>query len=45
LLSRITGDQEITALVPEAEYFTTPHHPGDQIGLHWDAKNLHQLTA
>ena len=45
LLSRITDGQEITALVPEAEYFTTPHHPGDQIGLHWDAKNLHQLTA
>jgi len=45
LLSCITGDQEITALVPEAEYFTNPHHPGDQIGLHWDVKNLHQLTA
>ena len=45
LLSRIVGDQEMTALVPEAQYFTTPHHPGDQIGLHWDAKNLHQLTA
>lgn len=45
LMSRIAGDQEITALVPEADYFTTPHHPGDRIGLHWDAKNLHQLTA
>tara|TARA_B110000967_G_scaffold192773_1_gene219703 strand:- start:1931 stop:2914 length:984 start_codon:yes stop_codon:yes gene_type:complete len=45
LQSCITGDQEITALVPEAEYFTNPHHPGDQIGLHWDVKNLHQLTA
>lgn len=45
LVSRIAGDQEVTALVPEADYFTTPHHPGDQIGLHWDVKNLHQLTA
>lgn len=45
LLSRIAGEQEVTALVPEAQYFTTPHHPGDQIGLHWDANNLHQLTA
>ena len=45
LLSRIVGDQEMTALVPEAQYFTAPHHPGDQIGLQWDAKNLHQLTA
>ncbi|MEO9682904.1 MAG: ABC transporter ATP-binding protein [Tateyamaria sp.] len=45
LRSRIAGDQEVTAIVPEADYFTTPHQPGDQIGLHWDAKNLHPLTA
>lgn len=45
LMSRIAGDQEVTALVPEAQYFTTPHHPGDQIGLNWDAKDQHKLTA
>jgi putative spermidine/putrescine transport system ATP-binding protein len=45
LQSCITGDQENPALVPEAEYFTNPHHPREQIGLHWDVKNLHQLTA
>lgn len=45
LMSRIAGDQEVTALVPEAKYFTTPHHPGDQIGLNWDAKDQHKLTA
>lgn len=45
VLSRIAGDQEITARVPEAQFFTNPHHPGDQIGLHWDANDLHQLTA
>ncbi|PUB15534.1 ABC transporter ATP-binding protein [Yoonia sediminilitoris] len=45
LSSRITGDQEVTALVPDDTFFANPHHPGDRIGLHWDAKNLHQLTA
>lgn len=45
VMSRIAGDQDITALVPEAQFFTTPHHPGDQIGLHWDAKDQHHLTA
>lgn len=45
VLSRIAGDQEITALVPEAQYFTNPRHPGDQIGLLWDAKDQHRLTA
>ena len=45
VMSRIAGDQEVTALVPDAAYFDAPHHPGDRIGLTWDAKNLHQLTA
>jgi len=45
VMSRIAGDQEITALVPEAQYFTNPHTPGDQIGLLWDDKNQHQLIA
>lgn len=45
LTSRIAGDQEVTALVPDTIYFSNPHHPGDRIGLHWDAKNLHQLSA
>ena len=43
--SRIAGDQEVTVRVPAEQYFTNPHHPGDQIGLHWDAKDQHQLTA
>ncbi|SDY96901.1 putative spermidine/putrescine transport system ATP-binding protein [Jannaschia faecimaris] len=45
IISRIVGDEEITALVPDNLFFSTPHHPGDRIGLRWDAENLHQLTA
>jgi len=45
VLTRIAGDQEVTALVPDSDFFATPHTPGDQIGLSWDATSLHQLTA
>ncbi|SMX25591.1 ABC transporter ATP-binding protein [Boseongicola aestuarii] len=45
LSARIAGDQEVTALLTDTAFFSNPHHPGDRIGLHWDANNLHQLTA
>ncbi|NNJ68352.1 MAG: ABC transporter ATP-binding protein [Boseongicola sp.] len=45
LSARITGDQDILALIPDGEFFANPHHPGDQIGLHWDATDQHKLTA
>ena len=45
LSSRVAGDQEVTALMTDTAFFSNPHHPGDRIGLRWDAKNLHQLTA
>ena len=45
LSSRVAGDQEVTALMTDAAFFSNPHHPGDRIGLRWDANNLHQLTA
>ena len=43
--ARIAGDQEISALVPEGEFFTNPINPGDQVGLIWEESNLHELTA
>lgn len=45
LSSRITGDQEVTALISDATFFANPHHPGDRIGLRWDANDQHKLTA
>ena len=45
LSARVTGDQDILALIPDGEFFANPHHPGDQIGLHWDANDQHKLTA
>ncbi|MDA9865077.1 ABC transporter ATP-binding protein [bacterium] len=45
ILTKIAGDQEVTALVPDAAFFQKPHNPGDQIGLVWAPTNQHQLTA
>lgn len=41
----ISGDTEVTALVPDADFFNAPHNPGDTIGLTWDSAFQHQLTA
>ena len=45
ILTKIAGDHEVIALVPDAKFFAKPHNPGDQIGLIWDQSNQHQLTA
>jgi len=39
------GDREITALLPEEQYFVQPIQPGDSVGLSWDDANLHAPGA
>lgn len=43
--ARITGDQEMIALIPDTTFFARPYHPGDRIGLHWDTNEQHKLIA
>lgn len=43
LTTRLTGDQEILALIPEAQFFTDPKSPGDAVRLTWDEDLLHPL--
>ncbi len=43
--ARIAGDQEVTALLPDAEFFTTPRNPGDPVGLIWEHEKQHELTS
>lgn len=43
LTARAAGDQEILALIPEAEFFADPKHLGDAIRLSWDDGRLHRL--
>ncbi|MCV6598366.1 MAG: ABC transporter ATP-binding protein [Mangrovicoccus sp.] len=39
------GDMEITALVPEAAFFSAPKAPGEAIGLDWADSDAHRLEA
>ena len=43
LSARVDGGQEVTALVPEAEFFARPHNPGDAVGLTWDTAAARML--
>ncbi len=45
IVAKIFGDQEVTALVPEAEFFAEPHNLGDKISLFWNPNYQHHLTA
>lgn len=45
VLTKVAGEQEVTALMPDAAFFANPHNPGDRIGLTWDSESQHQLTA
>jgi len=45
VVTKSIGDTEVTALVPDSAFFANPHNPGDTIGLTWDEKNQHVLTA
>jgi putative spermidine/putrescine transport system ATP-binding protein len=37
--------EEVLALVPEEQFFTSPINPGDAVKLAWDEGRLHRLIA
>lgn len=45
LTSRITGDQDVLALIPEATFFTDPRNLGDTVTLAWDTTKAHRLLG
>lgn len=45
IVTKITGDAEVSAIVPDAAFFADPHNPGDTIGLTWDDEHQHKLIA
>ena len=45
ITARVAGDQEVTALMSDAEFFNNPRNPGDLIGLTWEQEKLHKLIA
>ena len=45
LTAAIPGDQEVTALMTDAEFFGAPKAPGEAIGLGWQEGAAHSLHA
>ncbi|MFT7027841.1 MAG: putative spermidine/putrescine transport system ATP-binding protein [Paracoccaceae bacterium] len=45
LTARMAGDQDVTALIPEAEFFARPRNAGDRVGLNWADADLHALSS
>ncbi len=43
LTARTARDQEILALIPEADFFANPKSPGEAVSLVWDEGRLHRL--
>lgn len=43
LTSRMAGDQEVLALIPEAAFFADPRNLGDTVWLAWDEAEAHRL--
>jgi putative spermidine/putrescine transport system ATP-binding protein len=39
------GEQEITAVLPEGQFFKNPIQAGEGVGLSWDDSALHALSA
>lgn len=43
--ARIAGDQEVTALLSDRDFFDAPKNTGEAIGLDWDPQAAHPLSA
>jgi putative spermidine/putrescine transport system ATP-binding protein len=45
LTAAVAGDQEVTALLSDRDFFDAPKEVGEAIGLNWDGKAAHALSA
>ena len=45
LTASIAGEQEVTALLSDKDFFETPKDLGEAIGLDWETQAAHALTA
>ncbi|MEM6824071.1 MAG: ABC transporter ATP-binding protein [Pseudomonadota bacterium] len=45
LTARVAGDQDITAMLTDKDYFGAPKSLGDAIGLDWDGQSSHALAT
>ena len=45
LTAAIAGDQEVTALLSDSDFFGSPKNVGEAVGLDWNAQAAHPLSA
>lgn len=45
LTAAIDGDQEVTALMTDKDFFGSPRDVGEAVGLDWDGQAAHALSA
>ncbi|WP_300034032.1 ABC transporter ATP-binding protein [uncultured Roseobacter sp.] len=45
LTAMVPGDQEVTALLSDTDFFGDPKDLGEAVGLDWEARAAHALTA
>lgn len=45
LTAQVAGGQEITALLPDAQFFDNPSEPGQTIGIDWEDRVAHPVLA
>ncbi|WP_417742591.1 ABC transporter ATP-binding protein [Salipiger sp.] len=45
LTAMVAGEQEVTVLLTDKEFFGAPRETGEAIGLAWDARSAHALSA
>lgn len=45
LTARLADDQDVTALMSDAEFFAAPRNVGDAVGLSWDPDAAHALST
>jgi putative spermidine/putrescine transport system ATP-binding protein len=45
LTAEVAGGQEVTGLVPDAEFLKTPKDLGEVVGLNWEDRAAHSVSA
>ena len=45
LTAAIAGDQEVTALMTDKDFFGAPKDLGEAVGLDWDGRAAHALRV
>ena len=45
LTAAVPGDQEVTAVLSDRDFFDDPKNPGEAIGLDWEAEAAHALAG